>query len=156
VHNNLNIPYLGVVGSMRSTPVFQPSQVYLANNYSPVPANQSYVIPRPDPANPPAVDEGNESTTPNVYMSLTVGTRALRVDVLRGEEVVGSLAGWPQMHMARGTVRAWFNGLLDDGTVVREGLYKFRVTALRIFGDEEREDDWDVTETVEFNFTYTA
>jgi hypothetical protein len=156
VHNNLNIPYLGVAGSMRSTPVFQPSQVYLANNYSPVPANQSYVIPRPDPANPPAVDEGNESTTPNVYMSLTVGTRALRVDVLRGEEVVGSLAGWPQMHMARGTVRAWFNGLLDDGTVVQEGLYKLRVTALRIFGDEEREDDWDVTETVDFNFTYTA
>ncbi|KAF2177139.1 subtilisin-like protein [Zopfia rhizophila CBS 207.26] len=155
-HNTLVVPYLGVAGSMRSTPVLQPSQVYLADFNMPAPANRSYVIPRPDPENPSRTDRGDQSTTPNVYINPTVGTRVLRVDVLHGEEVLGSLAGWPQIHVTRGEVRAWFNGLLVDGTVVDEGWYSFRIMALRIFGNEEREGDWDVVRTVEFSFTYKA
>jgi hypothetical protein len=154
--NNLVIPYLGVAGSMRSTPVLQASQVFLAEYYSPAPENKSYVIPRPDPQNPPPTDEGSESNTPNVYINPTIGTRLLRVDVVSGEEVLGSLAGWPQLHLAKKQVRAWFNGLLADGTVVDEGRYRFRVMALRIFGNEEREEDWDVIRTVEFGFTYQS
>jgi hypothetical protein len=154
IHNNLNIPYLGVAGSMRSTPVLQPSQVYLAENWSPAPANKSYVLARPDPANPPATGDGDASNMPNVYILPTVGTRIVRVDVLSGENVVGSLAGWPQVYGARMEMRAWFNGLLADGTVVKKGQYSFKIMALRIFGDEERTEDWDVVRTVAFSFTY--
>jgi hypothetical protein len=139
---------------MRSTPVFDSTRVYLADYYSPMPANHTYTISRPNPNNPPAIDQGDESSTPNVYITLTVGTRMLRVDVLQGAEVVGTLAGWPQMHIARSAVRAWFHGVLDDGKVLQEGRYRFRVMALRIFGDEERKEDWDVVETVEFELRY--
>jgi hypothetical protein len=153
-NSSLNVPYLGVAGSMRSTPVLQPSQVYLANYYNAAPANTSYTIPRPDPANPPRADSGEPGLTPNVYINPTVGTRLLRVDVMKGETVVGSLAGWPQTALPKSELRAYFNGLLADGKVVDEGQYSLRVKALRIFGDEKKEEDWDVYNTVTFGFTY--
>jgi hypothetical protein len=37
---------------------------------------------------------------------------------------------------------------------VDEGQYSLRIKALRIFGDEEKEEDWDVYDTVTFSFTY--
>jgi hypothetical protein len=77
-HNNLIVPYLGVVGSMRSTSVLQSSRIYLADYNNPVPANKSFMIPRPDPENPPLTDRRNESTTPNVFISPIIGTRATR------------------------------------------------------------------------------
>jgi hypothetical protein len=77
-----------------------------------------------------------------------------RADVLRGDEELEALAGWPQRYLAKGEVRAWFNGLLSDGTVLDEGTYGLRVRALRVFGDEEREEDWDVVATVEFGNKY--
>jgi hypothetical protein len=141
---------------MRSTPVLQSSQVYLAEYYSPAPANRSYVLTRPDPANPPPTDNCDDSNTPNVYINPTVGTSVIRVEVLSGEEMLGSLAGWPQVYGPRREVRAWFNGLLANATVLKEGRYSMKIMALRIFGDEEQADDWDVIRTVPFSFTYRA
>jgi hypothetical protein len=141
---------------MRSTPVLQSSQVYLAEYYSPAPANRSYVLTRPDPASPPPTDNGDDSNTPNVYINPTVGTGVIRVEVLSGEEMLGSLAGWPQVYGPRREVRAWFNGLLANATVLKEGQYSMKIMALRIFGDEEQADDWDVIRTVPFSFTYRA
>jgi hypothetical protein len=139
---------------MRSTPVLQPSRVFLANFNTPAPANTSYIIPRPNPANPPATDTGNEATTPNVSIAPTVGTRILRVEVMAGDKVLGNLPGWPQTYLSRLSTRGWFNGMLADGTVVDAGRYSFKVMALRIFGDEDRIEDWDVVRTVEFSVSY--
>ncbi|KAF4995752.1 hypothetical protein FDECE_12701 [Fusarium decemcellulare] len=150
---SLALPYLGVAGSMHSTPIFDASQVYLANYNNEVPANKTYTIPRPDPANPPATDDGEQDTTPNVYINPTIGTAALHVDVLRADgkkEVLGALAGWPLLYVSRLSQRAYVKGLLADGTVMEEGVYSLRVKALRVFGDESAEDDWDVVTTVPF------
>jgi subtilisin family serine protease len=152
--DKLVLPYLGVAGSIRATPVLTPDIAFLANGYSPAPANASYTIPRPDPKNPPLTDRGGLNATPNVYLSPIVGTRMLLAEVLRGDEELGALAGWPQMYLARGEVRAWMNGLLADGRVLEEGSYSLRVKALRIFGDEDREGDWDVVRTAEFGIKY--
>jgi hypothetical protein len=149
------VPYLGVVGSMRGTPILRAETVYLAKYYSAVPANTTYTIPRPDPANPPPTDKGEDATTPNVYISSTLGTNVVRVEVLRGDEVLGDLAGWPRMHGAKGELRAWFHGLLADGTVVGEGKVVLRIKALRVFGNEAVEGNWDVVKTVEFGLKYT-
>jgi hypothetical protein len=54
-----------------------------------------------------------------------------------------------------GEMRAWFHGLLADGNVVGEGSVVLRVKALRVFGDEDVEADWDVVKTVEFGLKYT-
>ncbi|KAJ4326312.1 hypothetical protein N0V84_003178 [Fusarium piperis] len=158
-NSSLAIPYLGVVGSMRDTPVLQASQVYLANYNVPVTANKTYTIPRPDPANPPPTDRGDEDTTPNVYIGPTVGTAALHVDVLRGGakgDVLGALAGWPILYSPREPQRAYVKGLLANGTVLDEGVYAVRVSALRVFGDKADKADWDVVTTVPFNLKYAS
>lgn len=147
---------MGVAGSMRATPVLSSDTVYLADGYSPAAANKTYSIPRPDPQNPPPTDRGDMYVSPNVYIRPIVGTRMLRVDVFRGEEELGALAGWPLTYVARAEKRAWVNGLLADGTVLEEGEYRVRVRALRIFGDEREEEDWDTVETVEFGLRYEA
>ena len=153
---SLVIPYLGVVGSMRDTPVTVPSAVYIANYNSPVPENTNYTIPRPDPENPPPTDSGDYSTQPSIYMELLVGSSLVHIDVLRDGKEIGVMAGSPQLYLPRGENRVWFSGLLADGTVLEEGSYSFRVKALRIFGDETKEEDWDVTETVTFSFKYSS
>jgi hypothetical protein len=89
-------------------------------------------------------------------MELLLGSALVHIDVFRGEEALGSVAGAPQMYLPRGTTRVFFSGLLVDGTVLEEGRYSLRVRALRIFGDEAREGDWDVVRTVEFSFRYAS
>jgi hypothetical protein len=37
---------------------------------------------------------------------------------------------------------------------VGAGRHSLRVMALRVFGDEERKEDWDFVRTVEFNLAY--
>ncbi|KAF5520998.1 Minor extracellular protease vpr [Colletotrichum aenigma] len=157
---SLNVPYLGVVGSMYTVPVLTASQAYLAEYNGVVPANRAYTIARPDPANPPRTDRGDQSATPNVYIQPTVGTASLAVDVLSvvngKEENLGSLAGWPLPYVTRVDQRAYFNGLLADGTVLEPGVYKMQVNALRIYGDREKKEDWDVFTTVPFIVKYQA
>ncbi|KAI8239397.1 Minor extracellular protease vpr [Colletotrichum sp. SAR 10_96] len=157
---SLNVPYLGVVGSMYSTPVLTASQAYLAEYNGVVPANRTYTIVRPDPDNPPRTDRGDQSATPNVYIQPTVGTASLAADVLSvvngKEENLGSLAGWPLPYVTRVDQRAYFNGLLADGTVLEPGVYKMQVSALRIYGDREKKEDWDVFTTVPFIVKYQA
>ena len=155
-NNTLVLPYLGIVGSMRSTHVAVPSLVYLASDYSHVPANTSYTIPRPDPENPPAPDRGDQGSQPNLYMELIVGSSQVHVEVLQGGKELGALAGSPLMYLPRGESRIYFNGLLADGTVLEEGTYSLRAKALRIFGDGAKEEDWDVNETVAFNVKYAS
>ncbi|RSM17836.1 hypothetical protein CDV31_003262 [Fusarium ambrosium] len=158
-NSSLVLPYLGVAGSMRDIPILQPSQVYLANYNNEAPANKTYTIPRPDPANPPLTDRGDQDTTPNVYIKPTIGTAALHVDVLGGGakgDVLGALAGWPLLYLPRSDQRAYVKGLLADGTVLDEGVYSLRVSALRVFGDKAGKDDWDVVTTVPFNLKYES
>ncbi|GJC78195.1 minor extracellular protease vpr [Colletotrichum liriopes] len=157
---SLSVPYLGVIGSMYSTPILTSSQVYLANYNGQVPANRTYTIPRPDPGNPPRTDMGDNGEIPNVYISPTVGTPSIHVDVFRvhdgKEENLGSLAGWPRPYVSRLEQRAYFNGLLADGTVLEPASYAMEIRALRIFGDTEKKEDWDVFKTVPFNLKYAT
>jgi hypothetical protein len=148
------LPYVGVSGSMRSTPVLEPSLVYFADFYAHAPANRNYTIARPDPAHPPPTDDGDQSKAPNVHMELMVGSAVARVDVLQNGEVAGPAAGSLLMYLLRGESRIFFTALLADGTVLDEGKYALRISALRIFGDEENREDWDVADTVDFNIKY--
>ncbi|KAI1495697.1 peptidase S8/S53 domain-containing protein [Biscogniauxia marginata] len=160
---SLMLPYQGVVGSMVSTPVLQPSLVALVEYNLPVPANKSYTIPRPS-----TNGTADQSALPNVLVQPAVGTRLLRIDVVAlgntslpttdifGITTVGSLAGYPLPYASRNQVRAYFSGLLADGTVLPEGPYKLAVSALRVFGNVENTDDWDIYETVSFNIQYSS
>jgi hypothetical protein len=107
-----------------------------------------------DPTSNPLRTDVFPNATATEYASASF-SRMLRADVLRGKEELGALAGWPLTYVARAEKRAWVNGLLADGTVLEEGEYRLRVQALRIFGNENEEEDWDVVETVAFGLKYS-
>ncbi|KAK8022023.1 hypothetical protein PG993_012790 [Apiospora rasikravindrae] len=165
---HLVLPYLGVVGSMRSAPILTPVTAFLANYGSPVDANTSYTLPRSvqDPAFEPNTDD--DGRLPNMLLSPIMGTRLLHVHVVALDETskndmktptgvpcLGALGGWPKRYFAAVSQRAYFLGLLADGTVLPPGSYKMVASALRIFGDESVAEDWDVIETVPFSVQYS-
>ncbi|KAK8051388.1 hypothetical protein PG993_002773 [Apiospora rasikravindrae] len=115
---------------------------------------------------------------PNMLLQPILGTRALHVDVVvvvsdddnsdlkngssnankkktpTGIPCLGALAGYPQTYVSKSEQRAFFQGMMADGTVLPAGSYRLVASALRVFGDEAREEDWDVVETVPFVVSY--
>ncbi|KAI1078621.1 peptidase S8/S53 domain-containing protein [Whalleya microplaca] len=162
---HLSLPYLGVVGSLKSTPVLQSSQVYLADYNLAVAANKTYTIPQPNPSAPANDDQ---SALPNVLIPPVVGTRLLHVDVVAlgnssllttrffDIDTVGSLPGFPLPFVPRSEHRAYFKGFLADGTLLPAGSYRIAVSALRVFGDSSKAEDWDMLQTVPFNVQYSS
>ncbi|KAI1344254.1 peptidase S8/S53 domain-containing protein [Xylariaceae sp. FL0016] len=160
----LTLPYMGVAGRMRDVPLLQNSKTYLADNYLPATANTTYTIPVPDPSDADDDDAGNNGSSgpvigyPNLLLQPTIGTREVRVAVVAAADgsVLGPLAGFPQQYVTRTQSWAAVRGLLADGTVLDEGAYRLRVSALRLFGDAATDADWDVLETVPFVVRYEA
>lgn len=167
---SLVLPYLRVVGSLYNTPVVQAGYdggVYLTNTDGhfniPVYANTTFTINRP---------RSNSSSSGIVYPKLvvwpTLGVPALRADVVavtatslpttkwKGYETIGSLPGYPLYLVPRNGGGSYFSGLLDDGTIIPEGTYKFVTSAVRVYGDPAKEDDWDIVETVPFILKYKS
>ncbi|KAI1641302.1 peptidase [Biscogniauxia mediterranea] len=166
----LSLPYLGVVGSLHETPTVQAGYtggVYLSTTEShfniPAEANRTFTVNRPGDANATGV------IYPQLVAYPTLGAPEMRADVVAltpgeeglppitkwlGYDIVGSLPGFPITLVPRnGAVVSW-NGRLDDGTVVPEGTYKFVVSAVRVFGDAAKKEDWVAVETVPFTLKY--
>ncbi|KAK8128244.1 hypothetical protein PG984_009352 [Apiospora sp. TS-2023a] len=150
------------VGRVYTLPPPDPADLPVLNN------------PNKDPVHIP--DTGK---TPNMLVQPILGPRALHVDVVvvsssgggggngnekrnnnkktpTGLPCLGALAGYPQAYVSKNVQRAFFQGLLADGTVLPAGTYRLVASALRVFGDEAREEDWDVVETVPFVVQYAA
>ncbi|TID06749.1 Minor extracellular protease vpr [Colletotrichum higginsianum] len=167
----LSVPYLGVAGSMRDTPVLVPGialdGVYLSSTDNhfliPVAANRTFTIPRPG--------SSGSASYPKLVVTPTVGTTELHVELAAvggvgnstlkvtdhlGYPTLGPLPQSPVPHAHRFGYTWNFGGFLDDRTVVPEGTYKFIARAPRIFGDVAKDEDWDVVETVTFNLKYLA
>ncbi|KAI0879912.1 subtilisin-like protein [Annulohypoxylon maeteangense] len=167
---SLVLPYLGVLGSLYNTPVIQAGYdggVYLTNTDGhfniPVPANTTFTLNRPG---------RNSSSSGVVYPKLriapTLGAPQLRADVValtdtglpttdwKGYKIIGSLSGFPITLVPRNGGNSYFYGVLDDNTVVPEGTYKFVTSAVRVFGDASKEEDWDIVESVPFVLRYKS
>ncbi|KAL0934930.1 subtilisin-like serine protease pr1c [Colletotrichum truncatum] len=167
----LSLPYLGVAGSMHDTPVLVPgialSGVYLSSTDNhfliPVNANRTFTVPRPGAT-------GN-AIYPKMVVTPTLGTTQLHVELVAvgaasnstlkvtdhlGYPTLGALPASPVQFAHRFGYTWNFGGQLADRTTVPEGTYKFIARGLRIFGDETKDEDWDVVETVIFNLKYLA
>ncbi|KAI1502592.1 peptidase [Biscogniauxia marginata] len=165
----LSLPYLGVLGSLHDTPTVQPGWnggTYLSTSENhfriPAAANRTFTVNRP----------GDNNSTGVVFPVLvaypTMGAPTLRADVVAledtglpttewlGYQIVGSLPGFPTTLVPRNGYLISWNGPLEDGAAVPEGSYKFVVSAVRVFGDAEKEEDWVAVETVPFILKYKA
>ncbi|XDG02668.1 hypothetical protein ABKA04_002283 [Annulohypoxylon sp. FPYF3050] len=165
---SLVLPYLGVLGSLYKTPIVQAGYdggVYLTSTDGhfniPVSANTTFTLNHPN---------SNSSSSgiiyPKLRISPTLGAPQLRADVValtdtglptsqwKGYDIVGSLSGFPITLVPRNGASSYFDGVLDDGTVVPEGTYKFVTSGVRVFGDASKEEDWDIVESVPFVLRY--
>lgn len=167
----LSLPYLGVAGSLRSTPVLRAgfdgiSGTYLSSTADhfliPVEANKTFTIPRRGSA--------GSAIYPKIVANPTVGSMHLRIDVVAvggsnssttlpvtdwfGFPSLGQVPQTPLKYVPRTGSTFNFAGVLADRTNLPEGLYKFVVSAVRIFGDAAKKEDWDFVETVPFVLKY--
>ncbi len=167
---SLSIPYLGVAGSLHDTPVLRPyynengvnGGVYLSATQGhfniPVPANMSFTIPRPG--------SSTNAVFPKLILIPTVGSTQLHIDVVPigqtsqptqdwlGMKSVGQIPGLPLNYIPRIGSTFSFVGRLADGTILEAGAYKFVASALRIFGDADKSEDWVIIDTVPFTLSY--
>ncbi|KAI1204563.1 subtilisin-like protein [Annulohypoxylon truncatum] len=167
---SLVLPYLGVLGSLYNTPVVQAGYdggVYLTNTDGhfniPVAANTTFTLNRPG-----SNSSASGVVYPKLSISPTLNAPQLRADVValtdtglpttewKGYDIIGSLSGFPITLVPRNGASSYFNGMLDDRTVIPEGTYKFVTSGVRVFGDASKEEDWDIVESVPFVLKYLS
>jgi subtilisin family serine protease len=168
---SLSLPYLGVAGKLRDMPTLDhelsAAEVTDSRGWQVEPGH-TFVIPRPGEV-PAGGSEQIIYPTANVR-SWTIGIPVLRVDLVPGscsgqgltcgEDFFGVATLGP-FHPQLTSVPRYgklvvFDGQLRDGTVVPEGTYSFRIGALRMYGDESKEEDWDLKNTESFVLKYES
>ncbi|KAF2652507.1 serine endopeptidase [Lophiostoma macrostomum CBS 122681] len=161
---SLSLPYLGVVGSLHNATVLDTAGTYLSQSsdpaLNPVPANTTFTLP--------ATNGSDANTTyPAVVIDLALGSRLVRADVIPqsanssspkevlGVQTLGNIFGFPQTYVPRGQAGSSWDGRLADGSLVPAGTYSILVRALKLFGDETKEDEFEAAETVVFGIKYS-
>lgn len=72
-----------------------------------------------------------------------------------GNFSIGQVEEFPLLWNPRGLGQFYdWAGLMESGAYAPPGRYKIVFRALRIYGDERKEEDWDVSETVPFAIRY--
>ena len=156
---SLSLPYLGVVGSLKNATVLSVDDTYLTSsadaNSAPISGNQTFTIPSNNGTAP------NGTVYPEVFLGLALGTSYVKLEVIPqtsghgyNTSSLGNIFGFPQVYLPRGGSIWEFNGQLEDGSFAPAGTYTLKVSALHIFGDKEKESDYDTAETVSFAIKY--
>lgn len=159
----LTLPYAGVDSKLKNATVtdYEDGFPYLSlssdENFNPI-ATANFTIPGPK-------SSYNATDYPVIVWALAMGSRIVRVDIVPkdvhnlprviGQQVLGSLPGYPSYNNPRGNLFAssW-NGQLSDGSYAPAGTYKFFFRALKIFGDETYDHDYEPYSTPYFNIKY--
>lgn len=175
----LSLPYMGVVGSMRSLVVLERNSLELNRRRNaqvlPVQADMTLVLAPPGYVNDTSYN--NRTDKIELAVNLDMGTALLRADVVPvgkghnnhhrppphkydkndmifGDVTVGQIDSFPLSWNPRGKLEFRWDGKLNDGTYAPAGQYKLVVRALRIFGDQRKAHDYDTAETVSFKIEY--
>lgn len=165
---SLSLPYQGLSGSLHKATVLGPEgDVWITRsdddtNYEPVPSNYTFTLPAPG-------KPAGGSVLPTLLVYLALGSPKVIADIVplttcppdwttevRGVKTIGQPEGAPFPYLPRGVNPFDWTGKLDNGKYAPAGKYKIVVRALHIFGDETKEEDWDVSETPSFRIKYES
>ncbi|KAG5963710.1 hypothetical protein E4U58_003453 [Claviceps cyperi] len=156
---SLSLPYQGLTGSLHEHIVLESNDTWISNSTdkkpspAPVLSNTTFTIPGPGNARP-------DDLLPQLSIKLALGSRKIRADIVSlspdpenatvtheswGVKTIGQPYGFPAMYQPREHNGFPWDGRLDSGSYAAPGTYKFVVRALRIFGDEKKKEDWDVS-----------
>lgn len=170
--SNLTIPYLGVAGSLYHAQNIdsQSSMLNCGGEYGYAGycdySNASFTVPYPTgPLDDWEYYYGRTYPTANLVLSL--GSALVRADVVPlsanytgpsetvlGNKTAGSVYGFPQTYVDRSFIQVGFNGMVADGSVVPEGRYELLVRVLRLFGNPELPQDYNLLTAIPFNLRY--
>lgn len=168
--SSLSIPYLGVAGSLHSATVLDPALTYLSSSLdvrdAPVSANHSFLLPPPGHSNDTQYN-ANSTDYPRLFINLALGSAVVRVDVVPtssdadtteslGLATIGDAYTTPHEYQPRGPQSQTWDGRLASGEYAPAGSYKLAVRALKIFGDRNSADDYELAETIEFSIKYSG
>ncbi|KAJ3469456.1 hypothetical protein MRS44_003521 [Fusarium solani] len=158
----LSIPYQGLTGSLHDSPVLGPNDTWITSstdeNFFPAKANKTWILPKPGTAN------NQTDELPEIVWFLALGTAKLHGDIIpvtteksssTGKaRIIGEPVNFPLLWNPMGRNSQPFTGELAGGGFAPAGMYVVRYRALRIFGNEEDEGDWDESYSPPFAIQY--
>lgn len=163
---SLSLPYLGMLGSLYSLDPLSkdPEQmVHVQDGQAGIiQGNETFTFPKGE-VNP------IEYLYPITSAWTVLGTEEQRIDVISldaalnqkevaGIKVMGSMKYMPVRFAPGGglVLLTFFTGQLDDESYVPAGGYKLLFSALRIFGDAGKMEDWDFVVSPPFFINYVG
>lgn len=173
----LSIPYIGVVGSLKSATVMAKNASYLTSsrsgpNTTAIAAGRTFMLPPPGRSNDTQF-QPNITDYPVLQFSMAMGSPLVRVDIVPisvppntnttetlGMRTLGDLWMTPLPYQARNTPAAPFtlnwDGRMSTGDYAPAGTYQMAVRALKIFGNRDNASDYEVLETTQFAIQYMS
>ncbi|KAH7194985.1 peptidase S8/S53 domain-containing protein [Fusarium oxysporum] len=154
---SLSLPYQGLTGSLRNSRVLAADDTWITKsndtNLNPVPGNYTFVVPIR------GQNATNEKPAPALAWNLALGSAKLEAQLIpvHGNSTgksVGAPAWFPALWVPSGPNAITLTGQMADGGYAPAGKYKVAYRALRIFGNEKKESDWDKSESPVFSFRY--
>ncbi|KAI1911725.1 hypothetical protein LOZ12_001105 [Ophidiomyces ophidiicola] len=152
------LPYLGVAGSMRDAMVLDKSlhdvNILKKSRDGEVVKEGDELLLRPQ-----NVTGQISNDEPSFNTLLSMGSRRVEYNALaeNGTDLGHIYHGEPKTSARdQGRMGIPFIGKLENGKFLPEGICQLRIRALRIFGDEKNEKDWDVIFTPKFKIRYRS
>lgn len=175
--SSLSLPYMGVVGSMKSATVMSTNGTYMTSslsgsNTTSIAAGRMFLLPPPGRSNDTQF-HANVTDYPRLQLNMAMGSPLIRIDVIPvsvpsganiteslGMRTMGDIYMTPLEYQSRNTPDApattdW-DGRLATGDYAPEGTYRMAVRALKIFGDRNNANDYELVEMVEFGIRYMS
>ena len=142
----VHVPYFGVLGSLYNLPTLDVSTLHIRDRHQGrvYTQNDTYDFKLSDP-----------NTAPVIGFRLATPTRRFHIELIDSQEThVGYILPTYDYaerelssHMMEG-LNPWLGKLVKDANseplIVQPGTYKIRWSALRMFGDLDKESDWVV------------
>ncbi|CAG9951395.1 unnamed protein product [Clonostachys rosea f. rosea IK726] len=134
--------YVGLSGSLHNATVLEPNA-----------ANTTFILPNPKKI----YDEDNVADLDDLkvthYLTLARPRPQLDCLTIRQQQYWTSGRFPDAFASSRNQIWAWV-GELSGGSFVPAGMYKIVYRALKIYGDREKESDWDKAESQVFRIEY--
>ncbi|KAH8170202.1 subtilase family protein [Sarocladium implicatum] len=154
----LSLPYQGLVGSLHDANVVRDGGAWISRfdipGRDPVPDNMTFNLPAQGDPN----WQNDGLNVPLLICDYVLGTAEAKAELVPVSsddgEPIGEHPFFATHWLSRGRKTIDWNGFLTTGIYAPPGTYRFRISALRLRGDREREEDWQRTWTQRFSLTY--
>ncbi|KAG1048825.1 hypothetical protein G6F43_008814 [Rhizopus delemar] len=143
---DIRIPYVGVQGKQKDLPIFDEGYPYIGSSTQSYGVNDTYTY-----------DRSKSSTAPFTVYRLLTPTRLMKTELIDSAGKSLGLYATGTAHLSRNfnDDKSYESAFVWDGTYVPTsfagavalpapaGTYRFRVSALKLFGNPKNEKDWE-------------